>query len=311
MNLLIIRDRICSFYQKRERFFIFLIRFLYMMILYFSFKELFGYNEDIYRISFILGVSFVCAFIPSGVISLIAFLIAFVDLLSLSMEAAVVWLAFVAVVYLLYLRLVPGKSYIVLITMALLMKLPCCVPLLVAMLVGPVGIVPVICGIVLYYYSVHAHELQSFLTASTDESSVQPITFIIDSLIRNQEMLMFIVVFSVVIMVTYMIYRSSIHYSWVIAIVSGMVLMILGLLAGSVLLEDELGISVILFGSMISCAVALVVQFFKCVVDYSRVEIVQFEDDDYYYYVKAVPKVTVSAKNINVKKINTREIRQE
>ena len=29
-------------------------------------------------------------------------------------------------------------------------------------------------------------------------------------------------------------------------------------------------------------------------VDYSRTERVQFEDDEYYYYVKAVPKVVVA-----------------
>ena len=39
--------------------------------------------------------------------------------------------------------------------------------------------------------------------------------------------------------------------------------------------------------------------------DYSRTEKVQFEDDDYYYYVKAVPKMTVAAQTKTVKKINT------
>jgi hypothetical protein len=42
-----------------------------------------------------------------------------------------------------------------------------------------------------------------------------------------------------------------------------------------------------------------VVQFFKTVVDYSRVENTQFEDDDYYYYVKAVPKLQTGNKNKN------------
>ena len=38
--------------------------------------------------------------------------------------------------------------------------------------------------------------------------------------------------------------------------------------------------------------------------DYSRTEKVQFEDDEYYYYVKAVPKVTVTTPEHKVKKIN-------
>ena len=40
-------------------------------------------------------------------------------------------------------------------------------------------------------------------------------------------------------------------------------------------------------------------------VDYTRIESVQFEDDDYYYYVKAVPKVTVSDSLRTVKTIST------
>ena len=33
----------------------------------------------------------------------------------------------------------------------------------------------------------------------------------------------------------------------------------------------------------------------------------QFEDNDYYYYVKAVPKVSVTERDITVKKINSRD----
>lgn len=38
--------------------------------------------------------------------------------------------------------------------------------------------------------------------------------------------------------------------------------------------------------------------------DYSRTEHTQFEDDEYYYYVKAVPKINVVAPEMNVKRIN-------
>ena len=38
--------------------------------------------------------------------------------------------------------------------------------------------------------------------------------------------------------------------------------------------------------------------------DYSRVEKVQFEDDEYYYYVKAVPKLSVTAPEITIKRFS-------
>ncbi|MFV0242076.1 MAG: ABC transporter permease, partial [Lacrimispora sphenoides] len=33
-------------------------------------------------------------------------------------------------------------------------------------------------------------------------------------------------------------------------------------------------------------------------------------DDDYYYYVKAVPKLTVSAPDVKVQKINARKLQR-
>jgi len=46
-----------------------------------------------------------------------------------------------------------------------------------------------------------------------------------------------------------------------------------------------------ILGTVISMLLVFVAQFFRVVLDYTSVEHVQFEDDDYYYYVKAVPKV--------------------
>ena len=41
--------------------------------------------------------------------------------------------------------------------------------------------------------------------------------------------------------------------------------------------------------------------FMKRVLDYTAIEHVQFEDDDFYYYVKAVPKIKISMTNHNIR----------
>mgnify|MGYP003202143642 FL=1 len=48
-------------------------------------------------------------------------------------------------------------------------------------------------------------------------------------------------------------------------------------------------------------------EFFLFSVDYSRTERLQFEDDEYYYYVKAIPKISVTAPEKTVKHINERK----
>ena len=48
----------------------------------------------------------------------------------------------------------------------------------------------------------------------------------------------------------------------------------------------------------------MIVKFFVFSVDYTRKERLQFEDDEYYYYVKAVPKSSVTIPEKTVKRIN-------
>ena len=51
---------------------------------------------------------------------------------------------------------------------------------------------------------------------------------------------------------------------------------------------------------MAAVALAVVVQFFKGIGDFSRIEKVSFEDDEYIYFVKAVPKIKAAQAEHNV-----------
>lgn len=66
----------------------------------------------------------------------------------------------------------------------------------------------------------------------------------------------------------------------------------------------------LILGILLSTLIAVVYNFFIITVDYTRTEYVQFEDDDYYYYVKAVPKLTVSTPDVKVQKINARKLQR-
>ena len=72
---------------------------------------------------------------------------------------------------------------------------------------------------------------------------------------------------------------------------------------GALLPGVTVGIVKLLMGSVVSVAVAFCLKFFFFSVDYTRTERVQFEDDEYYYYVKAVPKNMIAEPKKTVKKI--------
>ena len=103
----------------------------------------------------------------------------------------------------------------------------------------------------------------------------------------------------------YLIRRLSIDYAWLAAIVTGSVAELVVIFIGDFVFGVSAAPLEMVVGMLVSAALAALYNFFIFSVDYSRTEYVQFEDDDYYYYVKAVPKMTMSTTDVRVKKINT------
>ena len=68
--------------------------------------------------------------------------------------------------------------------------------------------------------------------------------------------------------------------------------------------------SVILAG-VLSAVVGLVIEFAALGIDYSRSESTQFEDDEYVYYVKAVPKSFVAQTEKSIKTISSEPVNKD
>ena len=140
-----------------------------------------------------------------------------------------------------------------------------------------------------------------------DEEMAAKFRFIIDGILNNKEMVVTIAAFAITVVMVYLIRRLSIDYAWTIAMVAGVVVDIMVLLVGDLMFDTNVALFNVIFGNIIAFLLVIVLQFFVFNVDYSRTEKVQFEDDEYYYYVKAVPKVVVAQPHKKVKKINSQK----
>ena len=108
------------------------------------------------------------------------------------------------------------------------------------------------------------------------------------------------------ILVVYLIRLLSVDYAWILAIVFGSISQMGVVFTGDYLFDVQVSPQEMILGTMAALAAAGIYHFFVFAVDYSRTEYIQFQDDDYYYYVKAVPKIAVSAPDIKVQRINKR-----
>jgi uncharacterized membrane protein len=106
------------------------------------------------------------------------------------------------------------------------------------------------------------------------------------------------------LVIVYLIRRMSIAHAWFAAIVTGILFETVGLVAGYMMLGIHGKTLAVILGNIVSFLIALVLEFLFFNLDYSRIERLQFEDDEYYYYVKAVPKAVIASGQKKVKRFN-------
>ncbi|MBR5953173.1 MAG: hypothetical protein IKZ85_07855 [Pseudobutyrivibrio sp.] len=104
-------------------------------------------------------------------------------------------------------------------------------------------------------------------------------------------------------LVVYFLRQSSINMSWIIANVTGVAVEFVIMLAGYLLTSQKGEIPGLILGNILVLIVGVILNYFVLDLDYSRIEKVQFEDDDYYYYVTAVPKIRIVEEDKEIIKI--------
>lgn len=307
-TLLTFRDNIKAFCSRYDYILTPILKFVLAIIVFFSIKQQMGYMPLFDNVLVLLLLSGICAFLPVEFTTGIGGIIIVLESTQVAIDAALVCLAFVLIFYCGYMRFSPKTGIIaLLVPLFYVTHLLYALPIVLGFIVGPAAIIPAIFGVILYYYETGLKELVNVLAAVTEEdTAVQGYQYILNALVNNKMMLLTFIVFACVVFVTYAIYRTSFSNSWIVAFLAGGFLNVVLFLIGSVTLLIEVEIASILVGSVVGVLVAVILQFGKGIVDYQRTEVLQFEDDEYYYYVKAIPKLSVSESNKNVKHINSK-----
>jgi len=307
-GLLEIRERLKLIYSKTEIFLLPLVKFLLAFIVLNTLNGKMGYMTQLDNIAIVLIAALMCSFLPTGCIILFAALFSLLHMYALSMEVALVGLCMYLIMFLLFFRFSPKNSIVVILTPLLFfVKIPYVIPVAVGLICGPAAIVSVGCGIAIYYMLSAIIDNATTIKAMGSTEATAKLRLIIDGVLGNKPMLVMIAAFAITVLVVYLIRRMSVDHSWTIAMVAGVMINVVILLVGDLLYDIELSIVSVLLGSLLGLAVGKIIEFFRFCVDYSRTEKVQFEDDEYYYYVKAVPKMTVSAPTKTVKRINSQK----
>lgn len=290
-KLLQIKVIITTFISRYEAYLKPIGKLILSLIVFITINSKLGYMQKLNSTAVVLIASLLCSFLPLNFIAILAAVFVVLHMYALSLECAAIVLVLLLVLLLLYFRLAPKDTFAVVLTPILsAMGIPYIMPVAMGLVGGPYSVASVGCGVIISCVLKVINQNAEQLSAMNTEDMAARIRFAIDSILDNKAMILLFIAFAVTVLVVYFVRRLPIPYCWPIAILTGSILDAIIVLIGSVSLDADLSIAGILLGTILAIIVGLVLDFFIFNVDYSGTEKVQFQDDDYYYYVKAVPK---------------------
>jgi len=308
MGLLVFKEKLRQFYGKYSIYIAPVIKFLVGAAAFYMINSNVGYMEKLKNplVPVIMGL--VASVLPYGTTAFLAgcFLIAHIS--QVSIEVALIIGVFMLVVMILYYGFRPGDGVLLLLTpMMFFLNIPYVVPILVGLSGSLVSVVPVCSGVCIYYILMYLKQNAGVLAGSTMSEMAARFIQIVKNVFGNELMWVMAAAFAATILVVLIIKSLSVNYAWSIAIIAGVITELVVIFIGDFNFNLPISMGSMILGIVVSVILALIYQFFVFAVDYTRTEYLQYQDDEYYYYVKAVPKITVSAPDVKVRRIYSRK----
>ena len=292
-----LKDKIVRFHAEYEIYMAYIYKFIVALALFGLINGKIGFMERISGFPVTLVLALVCCLLPKGVMLFTAVALVTLHLNVLSLEVAVAALLIFVMVFFVYFRFAPQDALLVAITPVLhAIGIPYIATIGTGLLRKVYSVAAVLCGTIIFYFvdGIYQNVLALQVTDAGDKVDVTKATISVEQLLSNKEMYLTLVVFVVVTVVVHMIRKMNIDHAWKVSILVGSLVQISGFLAGYMIMDIQGRWLPMILGSVISGILALGIEFIFMDLDYTRTERVQFEDDEYYYYVKAVPKRNVS-----------------
>lgn len=307
-NFYVIRGRLQEIYAEKSKIVNKVLQFVLALITFAVINQNIGYMKAAASPVATLALAVVCTCLPLTVTVVLATVLILVHMYSVSIGVLAVTAVIFLIMYIFYLRLTPKMAILVLLTpLAFALKIPYVIPIAAALVTGPVSLVAIACGTIVFYMMEYVKKVALSIDGGGSKAILAQSTAYAKHVFTNKEMWVIIFAFIVCFFLVYTLRRQSMDQAWKIAIIVGAIANIIVVAVGSVSMGLHISYLSLMIGSLFAVIVGLVLEFFFFSVDYARSENLQFEDDEYYYYVKAIPKVSVSTPEKTVKRINERQ----
>lgn len=295
--LLTVRDALGRFYGQHDTVIRLFFKFILALAAFASINQALGQMAALNHALILVGLAFICTFLPSNSILLIGTAFILGHFYGISLEAALVGGGMLVIGILLYFGISPDSALpLILTAIAQPLGLGCAPALIFGLIGGPLSAVGAVFGALTYYLiQVVAANGGALEATATDaaEAMAQKMALLIDHVITCREMVITAGILGIVVLIVYFIRILEIKYAWNVAIAAGALAYVALYAAAEIAAGMGTDWLRLLSGTMVSVMIAWLAQVMLFSLDYRRTENVRFEDDEYFYYVKAVPKKKV------------------
>ena len=309
--LISLKEKLHKLYQDKSKLITPLIRGLLAFAVLYVTARMLPYNPMVNRPLVYAGLGLLQAFLPFSFLYYIVSAFILCNLWKVSFDIFAAFVIFIIICAIGYFRIDGHYSYIAVIVPVLFyLKLGVAVPAVFAIAYSMEALFPVAAGVIIYYLCQNLQEAYALLS-STDNSSVGVgLQHVVTEITADREFLVMLAGVFVTILITCTIRRFFHERAWQFASLLGNILMAFMVLAGRMYLEIEIPVWLVLAEALSGILLCALVEFYRGIGDVTRIEKTVFEDDEYIYYVKAVPKMRVTESDPNVKNINA-AVREE
>ena len=306
--ILELREKFYRLVAKREKLVLAAFKFVLAFLAFFFINRTVGYMEMIQRPLLLAGLSVLCAFTPTALTLFVCAVLILLNFYALALELCLIALLLFVILFCLYFRFTRGTGFYTLLTPLLCaVGCPYVVPNALGILTKPYKVISLLCGTMTYFLLKNVSENEALFRSFDDSSDTSIYTLAINQIFGNKDMIAYMAAFLAASIVVFCIRRMQTDHAWGTAILVGTAVQLVIVGGAQILMGSASKILPVILGCAVSLLLSYGFLFMVRSLDYTRVERVQFEDDEYYYYVKAVPKASVVPEEKQVKQISSKK----
>ncbi len=270
----------------------------------------FPFASGLNRPWMILALTVFGVFMPLSTEAVVLLVVLLLNLTALSKEVAFVTFAMFFVSYLCCLVYRAKRLYQIMgVVLSRQISLPFLVPVESALLGSGNEIITVICGAVTSFFLKEVYTNSGALTEGEGQMTI--LDFLQEKIVSNQLLYVYLLAMVSLFLVVYFVRTRNIDHAWTIAVIAGLSTEFLIMLSGYLLLGVSRALPALILGNILTFLFGVVIVYLYQDLDYTRIEKVLFEDDEYYYHVTAVPKIRLAQEKKEIRHINKNRNRKE